>query len=113
LIYHAGWSVGVSEESDYKVEFEVGFVLMIIARNVFLGGVGNDERCKIGHGVDDVGKHSLDAVDKVGSSSRWNESAGASAFVSVNSDRTRCDPRLTVVRLMICIHPYARSIQSS
>jgi hypothetical protein len=66
LIYHASQSIGVSEESDDEVEFEVGFVLMIVARNVFLGRVGNDERCKIGCGVDNVGKHSLDAVDKVG-----------------------------------------------
>jgi hypothetical protein len=43
----------------------------------------------------------------------WNESAGASVFVSVNSDRMRCDPWLTVVRLMICINLYAWSIQSS
>jgi hypothetical protein len=40
---------------------------MIVTRNVFLGGVGIAERCKIGRGVDNVGKHSLNAVDKVGS----------------------------------------------
>jgi hypothetical protein len=36
-----------------------------------------------------------------------NESASASAFVSVNSDRTRCDPQLMVVGLMMCINLYA------
>jgi hypothetical protein len=40
---------------------------MIIARNVFHSRVGNDEQCKIGRGVDDVGEHSLDVVDKIGS----------------------------------------------
>jgi hypothetical protein len=67
LIYHAGWSVGVLEESDDKVEFEVSFVLVIVMRNMFLGGVSNDERCEVGCGVDNVGKHSLDVVNEVGS----------------------------------------------
>jgi hypothetical protein len=67
LIYHARWSVGVSEESDDKVEFEVGFVLVIVARNMFLSGVSNDEQCEVGRGVDNVGEHSLDAVDEVSS----------------------------------------------
>jgi hypothetical protein len=65
LIYHAGRSIGVSEESNDKVEFEVGFVLMIVMRNMFLSGVGNDEWCKVGHGVNNVGKHSLDVVDEL------------------------------------------------
>jgi hypothetical protein len=67
LVYHASQSVGVSEESDNEVEFEVSFVLMIVARNMFLSGVGNDEWCEVGHGVDNVGNHGLDVVDKVGS----------------------------------------------
>jgi hypothetical protein len=66
LIYHASRSVGVSEESDNKVEFEVCFVLMIVTRNIFLGGVGNDKQSEVGCGVNNVGKHSLDAVDDVG-----------------------------------------------
>jgi hypothetical protein len=67
LVYHAGQSVGVLEESDNEVEFEVGFVLMIVTRDMFLSGVGNDEQCEVGCGVDNVSKHGLDVVDEVGS----------------------------------------------
>jgi hypothetical protein len=67
LIYHAGQLVGVSEESNNKVELEVGFVLMIVTRDMFLGGVGNDKWSEVRCGVDNVSKHGLDAVYEVGS----------------------------------------------